>query len=75
MGALDKIFKHWEKETTEKNIVVNQCKKSCIECLFCEHNQNSQFNLVLQNLFNSRQSLDDVMWKDVNLYCGLNKDT
>lgn len=74
MGAVEKVFNHWNNKVTGRHAVINQCKESCLNCLSCEYNQNSQFNLVLQNLFNSWKNLGDIKWKDVNLHCGLDKD-
>lgn len=33
--------------------VVNECEKSCMECLVCPYNKHSQFQLKLVSLFNS----------------------
>ena len=51
--------------------IVGECNKSCMECLWCEYNGNSQFNLILQSLFNSWKNLNEMKWKDINSSCRL----
>jgi len=51
--------------------VVNECNKSCIECLGCSYNKNSQFNLILLGLFNGWKDIDAIKWRDVNQSCSL----
>ena len=53
MNALDTICGLHNKKKSEINGVIDKCNKACMECLSCPHNQDSQFNLILQNLFNS----------------------
>ena len=72
MNALDTICGLHNKKKSEINGVIDKCNKACMECLSCPHNQDFQFNLILQNLFNSWKNLDDIKGKDVNIFCGLN---
>lgn len=74
MRALEKIFGQRDNNVLNMDEVINKCNNACMECLSCKYNKNPQFNLVLQNLFNSGKTLSDIKWRDVNLYCGLNKD-
>ena len=54
--------------------VVNECEKSCMECLVCPYNKHSQFHLKLVSLFNSWKDMEQVKWRDViGWMCGLMK--
>ena len=75
MKALEKIFGQRDNNVLKVDEIINKCNKACMECLSCKYNKNSQFNLVLQNLFNSGKNLSDIKWKDINLWCELSEDS
>ena len=53
MKALEKIIGQSDNNVLKMSEVTSKCNKACMECLSCKYNKNSQYNLVLQNLFNS----------------------
>ena len=75
MKVLENFSEQWENKTLKKNKIINKCNNACMKCLSCKYNQDSQYNLILQNLFNNGENLDDIKWRDVNLCCGLNNNT
>lgn len=72
MKTIEKKSEHWNSGTSGIKDVVNECNEACMKCLSCPHNQNSHFNLILQELFNSWKNLGNIKWKDVNPWCDLN---
>lgn len=63
--------KYWYAKIHEIENITKECNKACMECLLCPHNQNSQFNLILQNLFNWWKDINKIKWIDINSSCDL----
>lgn len=60
-------------KSSRENEVVNECKRSCMECLSCPNNKNPQFKLKLVWPFNRWEELKNVKWIDFNWICDLKK--
>ena len=72
MSRLDEIKLKWgKKELVPIKTVTMWCSKSCMECLTCSHNGNSQISLLLASLFNQWREVRDIKWSDVNWMCDL----
>ena len=72
MNMLDEMKLRWGKKgVTSVKRASEWCSKSCMECLRCCHNKNSQFSLLLATLFNQWKEVRNIKWSDVNWMCDL----